>query len=695
MLSSLIGLSSVLACSLAASSLAAPAEWSPNGQWLAYTLVDAESAPILRDGWLLAGDASSPKDSAEACPRAGAKHRIWATKVGDQESVLIEESSQPLSAPAWGPDGRSLAFGRFTTAGAADQTLVRGRYELVVQSGLDQKRSIVVAPELELEADQRAAIVGMRPEISPDGRFAAVPRPGKSPAVVIVQLDQGAVVKTIEGARRPSWAPDGLRLLFVLESESKPGEAVRTLYVLNRDMGSARPVKADVVLLDAPPIWNLDGQSILAVAQPAPAPMRNIQVDLVRISLEAGPVIRMITLEMLPTAAQRGRMTRFTIRRAGPGVPPVPTPTPPVPFTGRPTVLRSVVSLDREQEQCVALIEIAGQEQAIRWCNVRSQSTAKRIDPIDHGVRIAAPSISPDGQTVAFRIEAPGLPNLPAYCDLTTEAVTLIAPDAPSRRVWLELLATSSAEVLRTLPQGLDAAKSRATILPTASDLAGNAQGQFRLRRMAKIARGLLAQPSPEADDEAELRMFFDYLGGDFAAAGDRLDAVEARSADPDARLRWLCLRAQILIGRGDLDRARGITEYVARSTRPQSYTFEDTPLGPASTAIPNPAGGWSRDLSRALDDATSRRSRSRTAANPDDGDEGETIPSGVWEGLDGRVIDARPRFPFAPDDDGGDADDDGFDPSRLGGRIHVVPPQPRFVDPPSRPVAPPPAPRL
>jgi hypothetical protein len=211
---------------------------------------------------------------------------------------------------------------------------------------------------------------------------------------------------------------------------------------------------------------------------------------------------------------------------------------------------------------------------------------------------------------------------------------------------------------------------------------------------MAKIARGLLEQPAPEPDGEDELRLFFDYLGGDFAAVGDRLDAVEARATNPDDRLRWLCLRAQILIGRGDLDRARGVAEYVARASRPQSYAIEDTPLGPAMTPIPSPAGDWSRDLAQAIADAAARRSRARAGANPDEDADGP--PSGVWEAFDRRGIDARPQLPFAPDDDDENEAIEEFDPARFGnGVINVVPPRPRFVEPPPKPVAPPPAPRL
>ena len=387
-------------------------------------------------------------------PAAGLSSRAAAT-----ESVLIAESRWPLSSPSWSTDGRSLAFGRFVPASDdADQTLVHGRYEVVVQSGLDHKKVIVAVPELSLEADHLAAITHLKPVISPDGRYLAVPRPGKSSGVVIVRLDSGTAVKTIDGAQNPSWAPDGLRLLFVLESRDSDGRITRTLHVLNRDMGSARQVPSDLTLLDARPIWALDGQSILAVAQPPPALGRNFQlhVALHCISLGAGPVRPMITLETMARMLQPNHLGGRLLPPRGE-----------IRATPPPSVVRSALSLDRDQEECIAMIEISGQPQALRWCNIRNQRVAKLLNPLDLQIPIGAPAISPDGQSVAFRAEAPGMLGLPAVCDLDTEAITLIAPDEPPRRLWLEVLAARSAEILKSL---LEPKVGRRPVAPQRSD---------------------------------------------------------------------------------------------------------------------------------------------------------------------------------------------------------------------------------
>ena len=61
-------------------------------------------------------------------PRPGRRrrYRLWATRADTGASVLLEESTGPLTAPGWSPDGRALAFGR-VVAEADGHGPVRGR----------------------------------------------------------------------------------------------------------------------------------------------------------------------------------------------------------------------------------------------------------------------------------------------------------------------------------------------------------------------------------------------------------------------------------------------------------------------------------------------------------------------------------------------------------------------------------------
>src|SRR5690348_1534515 len=115
----MIGIASlaVLGC------LHAPVLWSPDGQWLAYTLCS-------RPGWLFetGGDGDPGRSASIPARRAPLRYRLWATRAESSESVLLEESRGPLTSPCWSPDGLALAFGRLVPEEEG-----RARFEIVVQ----------------------------------------------------------------------------------------------------------------------------------------------------------------------------------------------------------------------------------------------------------------------------------------------------------------------------------------------------------------------------------------------------------------------------------------------------------------------------------------------------------------------------------------------------------------------------------
>ena len=316
--------------------------------------------------------------------------------------------------------------------------------------------------------------------------------------------------------------------------------------------------------------------------------------------------------------------------------------------------IKAELSLDREQDQAVFLADVEGQEQAVKWCNVRTQNTFKRFHPLDQSLRIGALTLSPDGQTAAFRVEVGGSLGLPVFCDLSSEAITLVAPDAAMRSMWLSRLASCATDLINLWLQPAAGGEPpvRATILPVPGEIVGNNPRQLRLNRLAKFAKGLLDEPlSPSSlttqnstcGSIEEIKFFFDYLRGDYRAAEVRLDTFVARAQSANARLRWLCLRAQILLGQSEVERARGIIEYVSRATRTESHQLEDTPLGPVLTSLPSPENDWAKLLSQKATEIARRRSP-KHSGNPDDPENLEPTP-GVWEHR------RRPQLPFAPDD--------------------------------------------
>src|SRR5512135_20582 len=104
----------VCMASLLSGCLPALVPWSPNGVWIAYTIAVRSGSPSLPEGWLFETRPPSGSSIVEGKPAKGgaAGYRLWATRVDTGESVLLEESRGPLTAPAWSPDGKALAFGR-------------------------------------------------------------------------------------------------------------------------------------------------------------------------------------------------------------------------------------------------------------------------------------------------------------------------------------------------------------------------------------------------------------------------------------------------------------------------------------------------------------------------------------------------------------------------------------------------------
>jgi len=99
--------------------------------------------------------------------------------------------------PAWGPDGRTLAYVHHDTLWLMDLPT-------------RQKRSLHVA--------------GGSPDWSPDGRFLAYEcGPGYGQSICHVEVASGAVTQLTNGmwAVLPAWSPDGRRIAFAAPSHSE------------------------------------------------------------------------------------------------------------------------------------------------------------------------------------------------------------------------------------------------------------------------------------------------------------------------------------------------------------------------------------------------------------------------------------------------------------------------------------------
>jgi hypothetical protein len=642
----------------------------------------------MQSGWLFQNELSpagaEAADKPAQGPTAGAaRYRIWATERRSLASVLIEDSPYPLSSPAWGGDGHWLSYCRFVprpSAGASD--VAHGRYELVVQEALDRKRVIPLLAEIELDATGLESLPELQCTSSPDGHYLVVPRPGPSPALLVVLPEQGRVVKTLERAILPAWSPDASRLAFLRPAHDGTGSL--ELKVIGRDFGGGRTL---LELSDAsvPPVWSADGQSLLAAGHRTLH--RSRELELIRIILDSGLAVRAMPLGSQPVEARRGdRML-----------------SPNLGDKGAPAAHRLFITFDKDREQCVFSTEREGQVPTLVFCNIPRQMILKPFHPLDTSLRAGSIALNPEGQLLAVRIEASSHFAPPLLCDPGSESVTLLAPDPAIRRQWLAaLVATARAALQSTLPSPvLDGRHAlRPSLLPARGEIPEQSPTMARLRRIGKVGRALLDQPpvdpSSAAGDEPasescdEHRLFFDYLREDFAAAQADLELLESRTDSGDARFRLLALRAQIHHAQGKLDLARSMLDYLVK-VQGEKRKVEETPAGLVFSPDDDQRSLWPRYLAGRLaaESASSPLPPRESSAEDED-----TLDLRIPDVFDGGVripFPNRGLGPFGP----------GLGPgpggARLGGPPFGPGRQPGiFPPPPPRPFDPgqPPQPR-
>ncbi len=573
------------AVTLVAGARANGQSWSPDGRWLAFSVAVRDPNP--RFDWLFGqgGDRS-------AFSPAATRHRIWATRPGSDESVMLAESDGPLTQPSWNRDGSMLAYGRVVREGGRPV-----RFEVVVQDAPERRRIVgrwPIGPKVADLDDLEASEVTW----SANGRFLAAPQVS-SPGVVVLAAEDGRPVKTIPGASRVSWAPNGERLAFLTGGE-QPG-----LYVADVDSGEPRRL-ADVPGSDhlPAPVWDADGRSILLVAYhpEVTVPSRESRAEARRAGVSRPFDSSQLHLERI-SADGTGRETVLELVH--------------YPFSGLDELVRVSLAFDRSREELFYATATADDPSVIKRCRVRTREILETFNPLHEGIATGplALSPSPTRRVLAIRFGPRGRLSPPATCDIEPGGGRLLIPivtDASARATWLATLLDamrSAIEGAHSPGTEADRRSTRPTILPAPGDLDAEDPAMIRIRRLARQGLALCERPegTPTSDGEfgsllEQSRFLVHYFLPDFESALTSLEQPGPAPRTPDERLRLLGVRAQIFMGMGRFDRAGSILEYLRNAAVESGRQIEETPTG----VLLHPAdesGGWADLLAIRLED--------------------------------------------------------------------------------------------
>ena len=532
-----------------------PLAWSPDGKWLAYVQEDRAAPAPLRPGWLF----EVGPNETRAIGRGGRvrSNKLWTTRPETGESVLLEDSAGPLSAPAWSRDGTSLAFGRLnrgTDGGLA--------WEIVVQDTPDRRRVLHREP-LSAPPAPGLGIERLTPAWSPDGRMMVVPRIHPV-GLMIVRVDSGRVVRTLDGATKPAWSPIDNRLAYYTLGDHP------TLTLLDGVLAEPRQIATipDAAVLPAP-IWGRDAQTVMTLRRAVP-------------SSPSGGMKRGTIFQLCRYRADGTQVD-----------PPVDLAHDPIGPEGALAGIWFTVGSDGES----AFYATASSGQAssqVTWSVGKFDVVRKRFNPFDDASLAGSLAGSPTGHSLALRVGVDGGWSSPAVCNLEDATLVPLAPDGAARGEWLARTLDATLTLLRErlpAPSLLDGTPcDRPSLLPAPGELEPGDPLAFRLKRLATIGLSVLGPPSPETD---EIRLAFAYLAGDGRLAASMVDRLLSRADTPDARLRLRAVQVQIYLMRRDFDRAKPLIAYLREVSAGPSHEVADDLQGPGLTKLPSAAGSW------------------------------------------------------------------------------------------------------
>lgn len=553
--------------------------WSADGRWIAFTISRPVQGLLPEPGWIFETTKTGSRLPTRSGPDGAIKTGLYVAETGHEDAWLVEESDNLLTAPEWSPDGRALAYGRIRHGDQPDSQ----RYEVVINESPGVGRILHTLPFANLGLGLRSNDLTSRLTInwSPDGHYLAVSVPDSPPRTLVLRADNGLMLKVVPDAYWPSWAPGSTRLALVRGTDKQ------TIFVTEAGPGAVDAL-ADIGRLYQPVDWSKDGKTIVCIARRVVEGPKQATatIDFLRLSSKTGGIENAVQLAF--DSPKQGRD------------------------------LRSLsYSVDRDLSELFYTFDQTGDPPAVVRFFPKTSETLSRFHPLDSSLSIRSISHSPKAHLLAVRLgSALGVVGL---WDYSKGSIAPFVPDDDARIAWLSLLVNTSRELLGAcLPPVAVLGKpvARPTLLPIPGELPSNHEMVFRLKRLARVARPLCDREPESAPPDPRLqrflleaRLYFEILVEDFSAALLTLERFEAENLKPQERLALLCVRAQIMLGLSDWDRAKEPIDYLLREDIRVVSRYEVTPGGVTLTLEPQPSQGWGRYLAqRTADLARVRR---------------------------------------------------------------------------------------